>query len=409
MNFFSLIEILNEMDVITPDSFILKISNVIMELKNEKKTKNLSENLKLRESVGLSFLSCYIEKCSNNYSFLKMIETLNLLLLNFNSNQQDLFNLGMLLNIIYQFIKRCSIKELEKEKKFKENIIKLFDNSILLSTKETILKQKLIKKENLKLNENDFKYFDISTQMFKFISIMLPLIGNEIFDEKDFQILLNLILQNLISILKFHNLQNMYKTKFILKIILNFNYFSTNQNREILNLFYDSQFFFIDNDSFKYWKEILNRIMKKEKNFYFIELLNKFNSTQSIFMSAESEAISKSRLLKRMSFIIYSGEFNQYLNHFNLIIDKIVDSLKSSNSNTVLFQILLSLRVLMLKISNQNLKSIWPTIMTLIIRVLENSKNEHPSILFAICRFIDYATIILPEDFQFYKWIFYTK
>jgi hypothetical protein len=100
---------------------------------------------------------------------------------------------------------------------------------------------------------------------------------------------------------------------------------------------------------------------------------------------------------------------NQYLNYFNLIVEKIVECLKTSNSNTVLYQILLAFRVLMIKISSDKLKSIWPTIMSLMIKILENSNQEHPTILFGICRFIDYATIVLPEEFQHYKWIFFSS
>jgi hypothetical protein len=176
-----------------------------------------------------------------------------------------------------------------------------------------------------------------------------------------------------------------------------------------LNLFYDSQFFFMDQECFQSWKELMNRIMDQQHHIYFNEILTKFNSTQSIFMSAESEAISKSRLLKRMSFVVHSGKTNQYLNYFNVIVEKIVECLKTSNSNTVLYQILLAFRVLMMKISSDKMKSLWPTIMSLLIKILENSNQEHPTILFGICRFLDYATIVLPEEFQHYKWIFFSS
>jgi hypothetical protein len=165
----------------------------------------------------------------------------------------------------------------------------------------------------------------------------------------------------------------------------------------------------MDQECFQSWKELMNRIMDQQHHIYFNEILTKFNSTQSIFMSAESEAISKSRLLKRMSFVVHSGKTNQYLNYFNVIVEKIVECLKTSNSNTVLYQILLAFRVLMMKISSDKMKSLWPTIMSLLIKILENSNQEHPTILFGICRFLDYATIVLPEEFQHYKWIFFSS
>jgi hypothetical protein len=120
---------------------------------------------------------------------------------------QDIFNLGMLLSIVHQFIKKCPPNDLDK--KFKDSVIKLFDAAVAHSTRETMSKQKLIKQENL-VEKNP--HLDISSQMFQFISIMLPSISNVMFDqEKDLNTLLNLMLTNLISILKLHHLENMVR------------------------------------------------------------------------------------------------------------------------------------------------------------------------------------------------------
>src|SRR5690606_4150402 len=55
---------------------------------------------------------------------------------------------------------------------------------------------------------------------------------------------------------------------------------------------------------------------------------------------------------------------------------------------------------------SEHLSLLWPMVVTELMTVLSNADKENPNVLLEAIKFIDYATILLPEEFQLFKWIF---
>lgn len=335
---------------------------------------NLEDFLKHKEMqhLGIHLVSFYLTKYDlKSYSN-------SLIIIN-----NDLLCNGMSLKLLNVLIK----KDKSLKQQYKDVTYKLLENSIVLATKECLDKQKIIQENNLIESESEL---DLSSQIFNLIS----LICNDIVVDYN-----QLGISNLLLILKIYNFENLTRMKSILNYLKNFK-----KRKEYLDLFYQNQFFFIDQEGLMNWKIIINDLFSIDHQ-YFNDLLLKFNSTSSIFQSLETEAKQKGKLIKRMAFIIFCGRLDEYHKEIPVIIEKLVESLKHSSYSTILYHVLLCFRVIIYKFSPKKLSIVWPTIITQIIKILED-ENQSPMVLLQLSKLIDYCMILLPESFQTYKWIF---
>jgi hypothetical protein len=99
-------------------------------------------------------------------------------------------------------------------------------------------------------------------------------------------------------------------------------------------------------------------------------MLNKYlTAHQSLmFVSVEQENHIRANLLKRLAFIIYSGEFDQYLSSLPIIQEKLVEALKVPQASFVYIQVFLCMRVLLTRMSRDKLRAFWPVILTEMVR-----------------------------------------
>jgi hypothetical protein len=65
-----------------------------------------------------------------------------------------------------------------------------------------------------------------------------------------------------------------------------------------------------------------------------------------------------------MSYILFCGEKNQFLTSLPTIQEKLVDTLKSSSAPVVQAEVYLCVRVLVCRLSQHNLDSFWPVILS---------------------------------------------
>ncbi|KAL0477926.1 hypothetical protein AKO1_005394 [Acrasis kona] len=143
------------------------------------------------------------------------------------------------------------------------------------------------------------------------------------------------------------------------------------------------------------------------------DLLQRFGTSQSIFSSRDTESVTRAKLMKRVAFLVLTGNVDDYHAHYPSILEKMVDSLKtSSNSAPVVCSFLLLMRVIVCRSSAVHLNLFWPTMVTELIRILgdddaqENHGHREVSVLVEAIKFLDYVICVLPDAFQIYKWIF---
>ncbi|XP_064166997.1 protein dopey-2-like [Anguilla rostrata] len=207
--------------------------------------------------------------------------------------------------------------------------------------------------------------------------------------------------------------------------------------REAFDLYMDPHFFRMDPSCIAHWGSIIDHLMTYEKTL-FKDLANMQSSALKLSPNYEQKAM----LLKRQAFAMISGELDQYSLYLPLIQERVTESLRVGQAPSVMAQIFLLFRVLLLRICPQHLISLWPVMVTELIHVFvklektllegqELSRNPSkgrgaqgtqerngPAFLFSrselemylsACKFLD-ATLCFPPEriplFQMYRWAF---
>ncbi|XP_053090273.1 protein dopey-2 isoform X2 [Pangasianodon hypophthalmus] len=200
--------------------------------------------------------------------------------------------------------------------------------------------------------------------------------------------------------------------------------------KEVLELFMDPLFFTMEISCVCHWKSITDHLLTHEKTM-FKDLMSMQSSSLKLFSSAEQ----KPMLLKRQAFAMFSGEMDQYHLYLPLIQERLTENLRMGQTPAVSAQMFLMFRVLLLRISPQHLTSLWPIMVTELIRIFarlekalleekdvsknkrggqeKNSLRSFPQaeldMYLSACKFLDTAVSFPPERmplFQMYRWAF---
>uniref|UniRef100_A0A8C7CXR8 DOP1 leucine zipper like protein B n=1 Tax=Oncorhynchus kisutch TaxID=8019 RepID=A0A8C7CXR8_ONCKI len=197
--------------------------------------------------------------------------------------------------------------------------------------------------------------------------------------------------------------------------------------KEAFELYMDPLFFTMDVSCAPHWRAIIDHLLTHEKTM-FKDLMSMQSSSLKLFPSAEQ----KPMLLKRQAFAMFSGELDQYHLYLPLIQERLTEALRIGQTPSVSAQMFLTFRVLMLRISPQHLTSLWPIMVTELVR-----NNPHPDditsflssnvvrgsmgigpltfpqpeldMYLSACKFLDTALAFPPEKmplFQMYRWAF---
>ncbi|XP_051564848.1 protein dopey-2-like [Myxocyprinus asiaticus] len=201
--------------------------------------------------------------------------------------------------------------------------------------------------------------------------------------------------------------------------------------KEVLELFMDPMFFTMEASCTCHWRSIIDHLLTHEKTM-FKDLMSMQSSSLKLFNSAEQ----KPMLLKRQAFAMFSGENDQYHFYLPLIQERLTENLRVGQTPAVSAQMFLMFRVLLLRISSQHLTSLWPIMVTELIRIFnrlektllddkEVSKSKlrgghekngllcfpqaELDMYLSACKFLDTAVSFPPEHmplFQMYRWAF---
>ena len=139
------------------------------------------------------------------------------------------------------------------------------------------------------------------------------------------------------------------------------------------------------------------------------DLINEMNDN-GIFGKKSDE--DKKKILRRVSFVIYSCEKDKFSKDFGLIRTKAKELLSDySNNNLLEGEIFLIMRMLFLRFSHdgvmQMIKDLWPIIFTeLIQNILNKEKNKDFNLILESFKFIELLSLVNIEEFSLYQWIF---
>lgn len=126
------------------------------------------------------------------------------------------------------------------------------------------------------------------------------------------------LLYNITPYLKNHttrNIPSFYACSSLLASLSGYQYTRKAWRKDMMDLLLDTSFFQMDISCLPFWKQIMDSLMTYD-NTTFRELMSRVSLTQTgslnIFASREQEYEQRSMLLKRLAFVIFCSEFDQY-------------------------------------------------------------------------------------------------
>ncbi|OII71806.1 uncharacterized protein cubi_00613 [Cryptosporidium ubiquitum] len=182
-------------------------------------------------------------------------------------------------------------------------------------------------------------------------------------------------------------------------------------------------FFCIDRRTFRCWTNIVSKLVSYDSTSLSavgrVNILETYVSLQSmgIFSTRAAELQNRCNHIKRLAFLIFCCPQNTFQLQLSLILEKLVENLKlapeyliESDSNIGLHfvylaeQVLLCLRVLLLKVHYQSLMPLWPIVLAELIKIFR--LKNHQRLKISAMKFVDLASLLDIPEFHLYQWIF---
>ncbi|CAI4227638.1 unnamed protein product [Auanema sp. JU1783] len=159
----------------------------------------------------------------------------------------------------------------------------------------------------------------------------------------------------------------------LLASMSSFNYMRPVWKKTTLELLLDSSFFKMDHQSLRQWLVVTDHLMTHDKT-SFKDLLKSIaytpNASFSIMTSKEQEYEGRAQSLKRLAFVVFGSELEQYQAQMNDIQERLSENLRASQSPSIRSAVFLCLRVLLIRLRPQSLVGIWPIMITELVHVL---------------------------------------
>src|SRR5208282_2812515 len=185
---------------------------------------------------------------------------------------------------------------------------------------------------------------------------------------------------------------------------------SKSWRREVYDSFNENAFFTISADQGTKWKIILQTFLTNDKE-RLVDFISRISAaTSSILRSSRDQ----DRLInvRRLAFIVISGDVDQFIGHTNAIKEKLAELGRTASIDPIHGEVFLLYRALILRLSPIHLVSFWPMMVSQIqivfTQILEQagivSKEQLP-LFFEACKLLDMMLVVRSEDFQLYSYL----
>ena len=200
-------------------------------------------------------------------------------------------------------------------------------------------------------------------------------------EEKD---KINAVIQNVLVVstafLKTKNVDNIPSLRAASRLTAEVSYFHYTRKswkRDIFDLFLEKSFFEMTSEMVALWKIVIDNLMTHDK-ITFKEFLGQGNIagvTGGLIKSREFELDLKAKLLKRLAFVVFASEKDQYNRILPELQERVSDMLKTAGSSPVVMeQIFLVFRIFLIRLNQDSLIALWPIMiseLTVQLRQLE--------------------------------------
>ncbi|BHF78502.1 Protein dopey-1 [Sparganum proliferum] len=258
-------------------------------------------------------------------------------------------------------------------------------------------------------------------------------------EEKDRvpSVLSNGIMSNILPFLKTRtasNARHFALASQVLATLSSYQFTRRAWRKDVFDMLMDSNFFQMSPSALDSWCILVDNLMTQDKN-AFKEALTRLTVSQSsglnIFSSKEAEYEQRSMYLKKLNFIIYTSEWDQYSRSVSEVLERVTDNLRAISDVVVpvTTQVFLCTRVLISRISSASLASLWHIVIPELVSVFKNfadrlhgRKGPAPTavalqqyplsqlhLLLSACKLLA-TMLLLPENkapqLLFHRWVF---
>ncbi|KYB28372.1 protein dopey-1 homolog isoform X2 [Tribolium castaneum] len=389
----NLVYLISAIRVIPLDNLVQTVTAVI---KNPPPTEGLSADICLDVSV-LELFYCYMRNASPTQLTEAWSSLLALIREGCSLSPPAQFLLAALLHEL--MIKCCPLEERKDQKDLQDVTAKLIEcvsqvcGSCLEQT--TWLRRNLAVKEqdeDLTPDTNSLTGSSSDIVVGNSHSVQAQLVLSEILapildicfgsSEKDKVVtILTSLMYNIVPYLKTHTMKNMpsfHACSKLLAALSSYQYTRKAWKKDVFELLLDNSLFQMDYNCIKYWKIIVDNLMTHD-NTTFRDLMSRVSLTQSgslsIFSSREQEYEQRAQLLKRLAYVIFCSEMDQYAKYMPDIQEQLTSSLRL-NVPGVQAQVFLCFRVILIRMSPIHITSLWPIIISEMLQVFLQIEQE---------------------------------
>ncbi|KAA3676779.1 uncharacterized protein DEA37_0013573, partial [Paragonimus westermani] len=225
----------------------------------------------------------------------------------------------------------------------------------------------------------------------------------------------------------------------LLASVSSYQYTRRSWRREVLDLFFEPMFFQMSLTALHSWNIIVDNLMTQDKN-TFREALTRLSFWQpgalNLFANKEAENDLRAACLKKISYLIYASDLDQYAKSIPDLLERLTECLRLGQGIVpqVHSQMFLFSRTLIARMSAVQLTSMWPIIIPELMMVFKSMSHhlqhacmvaekkrtdnkqqvtgpseKEMAMFLSSCKFLATGLIIQEHkapQFSFYQWIF---
>ena len=152
------------------------------------------------------------------------------------------------------------------------------------------------------------------------------------------------------------------------------------------------------------WCKIINHVISDSKDAVFDDLIYKWNTQAGLLTSKHFEIKQKCIALKRVSFLVFSGDIDQYDDKLDILLKKMTEGFKTNKKyNSLRIELFLLTRVLLLRLSPNTLtdalRKLWPHLLNELVSIFEDSQHSDVNLTFEAIKMIELMSSLNIEDF----------
>ena len=289
------------------------------------------------------------------------------------------------------------------------NIVKLpltNNESFLLGNNPN--KNDVINKEELNLYYQFFAFITLKENLYQLLKLIFG--DNSKSVSKYYSEIITKLL-GVVRKLKGNNFYSEYAHIFLEDLIRNSpDNVTTCGKTDLIDYIKSEKFFKSTPSGLHHWRNIIKTLSYKYKDIL-KDLLNVL-SDKNIFLKKDEKG--KSEILRRISFVIFSCDKDNFLGNFSQIKKRTKKLLSNFGSGDFLEkEIFLLLRMLFLRFSHdavmQMIRDLWPIIFTELLQNINNyikATKSDCALIFEPFKFIELLSLVNIGEFSLYQWIF---